>query len=127
MSDYSITELNISDQGLVNLPDDIDKYTNIKILNCRNNNITSLDNLPPTLQWLFCSNNEITNLDNLPPTLQRLFCNENQITNLDNIPPTLQMLECDKNPLTYTFEPTLENIRNYNNYENLSRKRLKLV
>jgi len=76
---------------------------------------------------LSCYNNQITSLDNLPQTLTYLSCYNNQITNLDNLPPTLQRLECTKNPLTYTFEPTLENIRNYNNYENLARKRIKLL
>jgi hypothetical protein len=33
---------------------------------------------------------------------------------LDNLPKTVNLLYCDNNPLKYEFEPTLENIRNYN-------------
>ena len=32
MTDYDITVLEISDKGLTQLPDDIDKYTNLEIL-----------------------------------------------------------------------------------------------
>jgi len=45
MPDYSITKLDISNQGLEKLPDDIIKYTNLEILICYYNNLTSLDNL----------------------------------------------------------------------------------
>ena len=114
MTDYSITELNISYQGLVNLPDDIDKYTNLKILDCSENKLTSLDNLPQTLKNLYCGYNEITSLDNLPPTLEILICVCNKITSLDNLPPSLEYLSCVNNPFTYNFKPSLENIRNYN-------------
>ena len=68
--DYSnITELDISNKELTKLPDDIHKYANLKKLICQNNNITSLNNLPPTLEILYCSFNNITSLDNLPVTL----------------------------------------------------------
>ena len=93
MVNYTITELDISSKGLTQLPDDIDKYTNLQILCCNDNEISSLDNLPPNLQILYCDNNHLTSLDNLPPNLQELYCYNN--------------------PLIYDFEPTLENIRNY--------------
>jgi Leucine-rich repeat (LRR) protein len=149
MTDYNITILNISNKGLTKLPDDIDKYTNLKVLYCYNTKLTSLDNLPPTLKELYCYGNQITSLDNLPHNLEILYCNNNQITILDNLPPTLkelncscnqitsldnlpnsqqagyedkllglppklEVLHCNNNPLKYDFEPTLENIRNYN-------------
>ena len=114
MTDYSITELDISNKDLTELPKDIAKYTNLKILNCSFNQITSLDNLPLRLEILYCWNNNITSLDNLPPTLKELNCSYNQIINLDNLPPSLKVLYCYQNPFTYDFEPSLENIRNYN-------------
>ena len=59
MSDYTIIELDISSKRLTELPDDIDKYTNLKTLNCNNNKITSLDNLPLKLEVLYCNNNQL--------------------------------------------------------------------
>ena len=134
MADYTVTELCIHEQELEKLPDDIDKYTNLKRLNCSYNELTSLDNLPQKLKnldcsynkltsldnlpqnliELYCNGNKITSLDNLPPTLEILKCWNNQITSLDNLPPKLEVLYCNNNQLKYDFEHTLENIRNYN-------------
>ena len=117
MPDYSITDLDISPKGLTKLtklPDDIEKYTNLKILNCSYNKITILDYLPPTLKELYCCNNKITSLDNLPQNLEVLECWINKITSLDNLPPTLKELECSFNPFKYDFVLSLENIQKYN-------------
>ena len=132
--DYeNITELDLSNQKLNELPD-LSKYINLKKLDCQGNTIVRLDNLPPGLQTLYCYHNKITTLDNLPTGLQELYCYENQITTLDNLPqglkkldcyynrittldnlpPGLQILYCSNNPLIYNFKPTLENIRNHN-------------
>ena len=94
MPDYTITTLNISSNELTQLPNDIDKYTNLKTLNC--------------------SNNKLTQCDNLPKELENLVCNRNNITQLDNLPLSLKKLVCYKNSLIYDFEPTLENIKKYN-------------
>ena len=112
--DYSkITELDLSNKGLANLPD-LSLYTNLKILICSYNKITSLDNLPPTIIELNCFNNLISRIDNFPLTLTYLDCRNNNITSLDNILLTLTELMCAGNPLQYDFEPTLENIRKHN-------------
>ena len=77
--DYeTLTILDISNKGLIELPSWVSQCHNLKELNCSNNQITQIDNLPVTLKELNCSNN----------------------------------------PLKYDFEPTLENIRNYNNQNN---------
>jgi len=96
--DYSnITKLDLSKKGLEELSD-LSIYYNLIELNCSHNNLTNLYNLPQTLKKLYCVNNLITQIDNLPVTLKEL--------------------ECKNNPLKYEFEPTLENIRNYNNQNN---------
>ena len=46
MTDYNITILDISDKELIELPDDIDKFTNLEKLDCYCNHLTSLNNLP---------------------------------------------------------------------------------
>ena len=57
MTDYStITVLDLSNKGLYKLPD-LSIYPNLQTLDCSNNKLTSLDNLPIGLQELNCSNN----------------------------------------------------------------------
>ena len=89
--DYSLEELDLSCKKLTILPD-LSKYTKLKALNCNNNKLISLDNLPQGLQKLDCCYNQITSLDNLQPGLQELYCSDNQITSLDNLPPGLKVL-----------------------------------
>ncbi len=92
ISDYTITELNLSRKRLYKLPDDIHKYTNLKVLYCNYNKLTSLDNLPPNIEELDCHANQLSNLDNLPINLQKLDCHTNQLSNLDNLPIDLKEL-----------------------------------
>jgi Leucine-rich repeat (LRR) protein len=100
---YSKTYLNLSSQGLTELPDDIHLYTNLIDLHCNNNLLTSLpENLPSSLNFLDCSHNQLTYLpDNLPSSLKVLHCKYNQLTFLpENIPPLLKSLVCYNNQLT---------------------------
>jgi Leucine-rich repeat (LRR) protein len=98
MVDYNnITVLKISNKELTELPDDIDKYTNLEKLNCSYNKITSLDNLPPTLKELNCRVNQITSLDNLPPKLEVLYCQDagkNITLKINNIRHQYKNSEC---------------------------------
>ena len=67
---YTITELDLSSKKLHKLPDDIHKYTNLKILHCNNNKLTSLDNLPLNLKVLYCSDNQFKY--NFKPNLENI-------------------------------------------------------
>ena len=58
-------------------------------------------------------------MKNLPEKLKELSCCKNNITEIDNLPYELENLFCNNNPLIYDFEPTLENIRNYNTSRNI--------
>lgn len=90
----SLIEIDCSDNEiteLLNLPNTLIK------LNCNKNKITSLDNLPQNLKILDCSKNLITDLNNLPDNLKILLCNNNNIKSLDNLPENLQKLCCNKN------------------------------
>jgi Leucine-rich repeat (LRR) protein len=86
-----------------NLPDlsciNFDDYPNIKILNCNNNKLISLDNLPISLKNLYCNNNQLTSLDNLPINIKILDCANNQITSLNNLPINLKELYCWNNQI----------------------------
>ncbi len=98
LNQYSpnITELNISYKNIKGSLD-LSKFTKLSKLNCNNNHITSLYNLPSSLTILYCGSNKITSLDNLPSTLTELNCYGNQIKSLDNLPLTLTELYCDYN------------------------------
>ena len=65
----NITELDLSNKGLNELPD-LSKYTNLKKLNCQGNCIARLDNLPPGLQKLNCCYNPF--IYNFEPTLENI-------------------------------------------------------
>ena len=73
-----------------------------------NDKVTKINKLNPNITIL---DNPLGFLKNL----RSLGCTNNQITSIDNIPTFLKELVCYSNPLIYTFAPTLENIRNYNN------------
>ena len=56
--DYeSVSKLDISNKGLIELPSWVSQCHNLKELYCKNNKITKLDNLPKTLKELICYNN----------------------------------------------------------------------
>jgi len=70
----------------------IEWFVNLKKLDCYLNNLTSLPNLPNTLEELYCYNNSLTSLPNLPKTLKELWCSNNQLTSLPILPDTLKYL-----------------------------------
>ena len=87
-----INKMNINTMGLLNdYPFDIIK---LDILNKQINGILNLDKFYD-LKELNCGLNQITNLDNLPNSLIVLNCENNQIINLDNLPNSLTELNCD--------------------------------
>ena len=55
----------------------LNKMNNLTYLNCHNNQLTDLPELPKTLTYLYCSENELTKLPELPKTLNRLNCSDN--------------------------------------------------
>lgn len=80
---------------------DLERFeTNLIELNCSNNRVTLLLNLPYKLKKLSCSSNQIVNLNialNLTDRLVELDCSDNQLTRLDNLPLTLKKLTCSSN------------------------------
>jgi protease II len=53
-------------------------------------------------------------LDKLPSTMLQLWCENNQLTGLPKLPFQLYSLHTYNNLFEYDFEPTLRNIREYN-------------
>jgi Leucine-rich repeat (LRR) protein len=79
-------------------------------LDCHNECLTELKDIPSTIKWLDCSNNKLTDLNNLPETLEYLDCSHNPITKLPVL-PNLTYLNCSSTILTELPElPKLEKI-----------------
>lgn len=80
----SVTELIVAEKNISNLTG-IEAFTNLTILRCNQNNLTSL-NLASNLdlEYLFCWSNDLTALDlSTNSQLQILYCAENSLTTLD--------------------------------------------
>ena len=78
----------------------ISGFSSLSALNCADNNLTSLPNLPANLRTLHCSNNKLAALPTLPSTLATLYCRSNQLLSLPTLPPNLLLLECSNNKLS---------------------------
>jgi len=74
--ELSVTGLKIKDLT------GIEYFLNLKYLYCSSNSLTTLPELPDTLEKLYCFNNQLTNLPNLPGTLEYLDCSNNNLTSL---------------------------------------------
>ncbi len=73
---------------------------NLLHLNIDNNLFTTLPSIPPTLNYLECSGNDLTSLPDLPSGLISLYCENNQLTALPTLPASLEYLKCGGNNLT---------------------------
>ena len=68
-----ITDLNLDGLGLYNI-DGIEHFTNLESLSCKNNNLTSIPNLPNQLKTLNLRSNNISIINPLPESLLDLIC-----------------------------------------------------
>lgn len=73
----------------------------IKTLNLSNRNIKDVLDLEELygLEELDCSNNEITQITNIPYSLKYLNCSNNKIKSLLELPNEIKCIKCKKNPL----------------------------
>ncbi len=94
---YEISHYDI-DKGIVGIVDLIE-FTQLKKINCENNQIISLINIFDSVEYINCKSNQIYCFNNLPDNLKTLLCDSNQITSLNNLPPGLKFLSCDSNNL----------------------------
>src|SRR5665213_2835566 len=75
-------------------------FTSLTLLQCANNSLSTLPQLPETLIELYCNSNQLTSLPALPKSLLVLDCSSNQLSSLPTLPPTLKHLTCFRNKLT---------------------------
>ncbi|MFZ7102917.1 MAG: stalk domain-containing protein [Peptococcaceae bacterium] len=69
-------------------------------LECYRNQLSSLPELPDGLQWLNCGVNQVSSLPQLPDNLEFLGCWNNQLSSLPDLPDTLEFLWCQDNQLS---------------------------
>ena len=80
--------------SIIGLPDKLEK------LECSDQLLTLLENLPITLKVLNISHNYLEKLEiGALQVLETLTISHNRITNLENLPPTLTTILCDNNQL----------------------------
>ena len=113
--------LDISNKNIEGILD-LDQFQKLEKLDCSNNKITKIINIPITLKYLNCSSNLITSLylyknlindiksfqnlkKNQSPKLEELDCSNNKITEIENIPVTLKYLNCSSNLITSLYLP----------------------
>lgn len=78
---------------------DLENYYKLEILDCSDNNLTEIINIPDTLEELYCQYNKLIKLDNLPSSLCTLNCSNNSIYQLDNLSDNLCTLNCSNNSI----------------------------
>lgn len=91
-----LTELNCSDNELIELPE---LPETLLILECSDNYLETLPRLPKSLEKLWCENNRIESLPELPKSLKTMICKNNLIKKLPTIPKSLKVLSCSVNKL----------------------------
>lgn len=107
-----IKYLNISYSQIVNL-EGINNFINLRLLDCKYNQITTLDVSGSTyLEYLYCPNNQLTSLNvSGLQFLQNLNCYTNQLTNLNlNALTNLRYLFCYENQINNLNVSGLQNL-----------------
>lgn len=116
-------KINCSSQNISDLSG-IEVFTGLDTLICDNNDLTSINSLPPNLLYFYCEGNpnlssiasfpsslkvisvqggQLTSLPPLPASLNVLLVLSNQLTSLPSLPPGLTDLHCGGNSLGAYF------------------------
>jgi len=136
---YLVYELNLSNSDIIKLPH-LDKFNNLKILNCKHNNLSKLPKLPKflktlncsynkliklpslhnfiNLENLICNNNKLITIPNLPYNLNKLLCHNNFIQKINIVIPYLKILDCHNNKLTYINIKFINSLFKFYCYDN---------
>ena len=72
----------------------------LNTLTCNLTNLSTLPSLPPSLSYMNCSGAQLVALPSLPSTIGSLNCSNNLLTELPILPPDLDYLSCNDNALT---------------------------
>jgi hypothetical protein len=107
---YSTESLNLNGLQIESL-EGIQVFVNLKSLECLENNLTFLPQLPSGLVKLDCSMNQLSSLPVLPASLEELSCAVNKLKKLPKLPSGLKVLYCNFNEIASL--PTLPNELEY--------------
>ena len=94
----SRTSINISSDTLCRL-NGIQFFKSLQTLDCSNNNLDTLVNLPHFLRTLICADNRLIYLPNIPDSVTFFSCGQNQLDSLPTLPINLFHFDCDNNLL----------------------------
>ena len=78
----------------------LDNYNDIVHINCAYNSLSSLPELPNSLQELDCTHNKLNSLPKLPKLLEKLSYGFNKISSLSELPNSLIYLYCRYNNIS---------------------------
>ena len=87
-----ITDLNLDGLGLNNI-DGIEYFTNLESLSCKNNNLTSIPDLPNQLETLNLRSNNISHINPLPQSVIDVDLRNNSLTSVPEFPNQIETLK----------------------------------
>lgn len=96
----------VENAGISDL-DGLQFFTSLQVLNCRENPLTNIPDLPNTLRDFICNNSSLASLPSLPNSLEKLVCHHNDLVALPTLSTALEELDCHTNLLASL--PTLPN------------------
>jgi len=103
----NIEIIDLNYKNLKEFPD-LSRFTNLKELYIKKNNLIRIPKLPDTLKIFDCSwNNTITYIHSIPPNLYSLNCHGNNISQLPELPSSLTYLNISCN--NFSILPKLPN------------------
>jgi Leucine-rich repeat (LRR) protein len=91
-----IKRLNLGSKNVKNL-DGLQHFTTLRYLDVSSNSLSTLSNLPNSLDSLICGSNGLNSLPPLPTNLKYLSCGSNNLTSLPSLPANLTYLSCGNN------------------------------
>ena len=77
----------------------LNDYNDIIYICGHNNNLSSLPELPNSLELLLCDHNNLSSLPKLPNSLTQLYCDYNCLSSLPELPNSLTNLNYIYNPI----------------------------